>query len=93
VTQRPRDLTRDDLRQLKLALYQEGYTEKALQSAWTESKNEDFAATSIGYIRQLALGSPLVPYAERVEHALQRLRQEHQFTDLSGSGWTASVRR
>jgi len=81
VTQRPRELTREDLRQLKLALDQEGYTEKALQSAWTESKNEDFAATIIGYIRQLALGSPLVPYAERVDHALQRLRQKHRFTD------------
>lgn len=44
-------------------------------------RNEDFAATIIGYIRQLALGSPLVPYAERVDHALQRLRQKHQFTD------------
>jgi type I restriction enzyme R subunit len=81
VTQRPRDLTREDLRQLKLMLDQEGYTEKALQSAWTESKNEDFAATIIGYIRQLALGSPLVPYGERVDHALQRLRKKHAFTD------------
>lgn len=81
VTQRPRELTREDLRQLKLALDQEGFTEKALLAAWTESKNEDFAATIIGYIRQLALGSPLVPYAERVDHALQRLRQKHQFTD------------
>jgi len=34
----------------------------------------------IGYIRRLALGSPLVPYAERVDRALQRLRQKHQFT-------------
>ena len=81
VTQRPRDLTREDLKQLKLALDQEGYTEKALQSAWTESKNEDFAATIIGYIRQLALGSPLVPYGERVDHAVQRLRKKHSFTD------------
>jgi type I restriction enzyme R subunit len=81
VTQRPRDLTREDLKQLKLALDQEGFTEKALQAAWTESKNEDFAATIIGYIRQLALGSPLVPYGERVDHAVQRLRKKHSFTD------------
>ncbi|HTA89124.1 MAG TPA: type I restriction-modification system endonuclease [Polyangiaceae bacterium] len=81
VTQRPRDLTREDLKQLKLVLDQEGFTEKALQSAWTESKNEDFAATIIGYIRQLALGSPLVPYGERVDHAVQRLRKKHAFTE------------
>jgi type I restriction enzyme R subunit len=81
VTQRPRDLTREDLRQLKLALDQEGYTEKAVQSAWSETRNEDIAATIIGYIRQLALGSPLVPFSERVDHAVQRLRKAHSFTD------------
>jgi type I restriction enzyme, R subunit len=80
ITQRPRDLSREDLRTLKLALDTEGYTEKSLQSAWREQKNEDIAATIIGYIRKLALGSPLVPYDERVDRALQRLRRAHQFT-------------
>jgi len=37
--------------------------------------------TIIGYIRQLALGSPLVPYGERVDQALQRLRKKHAFTE------------
>ena len=81
VTQRPRDLTREDLRALKLALDQEGYNEKSVQTAWREQKNEDIAATIIGYIRQLAVGSPLLPYAERVDHALARIRKNHKFTD------------
>ncbi len=81
VTQRPRDLTREDLRKLKLALDQEGFGEKSVQSAWRDQKNEDIAATIVGYIRQLALGSPLVPYAERVDRAVQRLRRAHRFTD------------
>jgi type I restriction enzyme R subunit len=81
VTQRPRDLTRDDLRALKLLLDQEGFGEKAVQTAWRDQKNEDVAATIIGYIRQLALGSPLLPYSERVDRALQRLRKAHKFTD------------
>jgi type I restriction enzyme R subunit len=81
VTQRPRELTREDLRALKLTLDQEGFGEKAVQSAWREQKNEDIAATIVGYIRQLALGSPLLPYAERVDRAVQRLRKAHQFTD------------
>lgn len=80
VTQRPRDLTRNDLKKLKLALDAEGYTEPFLQHAWHETRNEDIAATIIGYIRQLALGSPLLPYAERVDHAAQRLRSAHKFT-------------
>jgi type I restriction enzyme R subunit len=81
VTQRPRDLTREDLRKLKLALDQEGYGETSVQTAWREQKNEDVAATIVGYIRQLALGSPLVPYPERVDRAVQRLRRAHKFTD------------
>jgi type I restriction enzyme R subunit len=81
VTQRPKDLTREDLRQLKLALDQEGFSEKAVQTAWRDQKNEDIAATIVGYIRQLALGSPLVPHAERVDRALQRIRKMHKLTD------------
>jgi len=81
VQQRPRDLTREDLRKLKLALDQEGFSERSIQSAWHEQKNENIAATIIGYIRQCALGSPLLPYAERVDRAVQRLRKAHKFTD------------
>ena len=36
----------------------------------------------MGYIRQLALGSPLVPYGERVDRAVQRLRKAHKFTGM-----------
>jgi type I restriction enzyme R subunit len=81
VTQRPRDLTREDLRTLRLALDHEGFGETSVQTAWREQKNEDVAATIVGYIRRLALGSPLVPYAERVDRAVQRIRKTHKFTD------------
>ncbi|MBX3197917.1 MAG: type I restriction-modification system endonuclease [Labilithrix sp.] len=81
VTQRPRELSREDLRQLKLALDEEGFTEASLQTAWREQKNEDIAATIVGYIRQLAVGSPLVPYAERVDRAVARLKKARRFTD------------
>jgi len=81
VTQRPRDLTREDLRTLKLALDQEDFGERSVQTAWRDQKNEDIAATIVGYIRQLALGSPLMPYTERVDRAVARLRRAHRFTD------------
>ena len=90
VTQRPRDLTREDLRKLKLALDQEGFSEKSVQTAWRDQKNEDVAATIVGYIRQLALGSPLVPYAERVDRAIARLRKTHKFSDTQ-SGWLKRI--
>lgn len=81
VTQRPRDLTRADLRALKLVLDEHGFGEKSVQTAWRDQKNEDVAATIVGYIRQLALGSPLVPYTERVDRAVGRLRKAHRLTD------------
>lgn len=90
VTQRPRDLTREDLRKLKLALDQEGFNETAVQTAWREQRNEDIAATIVGYIRKLALGSPLVPYAERVDRAIHRLRKTHPFTDPQAK-WLARI--
>ena len=80
VTQRPRDLTRADLKRLKLSLDQQGYTEAVLETAWHDTKNENIAATIIGYIRQLALGSPLVAYATRVDRAVQALHKKHKFT-------------
>ncbi|HEX3346209.1 MAG TPA: type I restriction-modification enzyme R subunit C-terminal domain-containing protein, partial [Polyangiaceae bacterium] len=81
VTKRPRDLTREDLRALKLALDAHDFGEKAVQTAWRDQKNEDIAATIVGYIRQLALGSPLVPYDERVDRAVKRMRKAHRLTD------------
>jgi type I restriction enzyme R subunit len=92
VTQRPRELTRDDLKKLKLALDQEGFSEQSVQSAWRDQKNEDIAATIVGYIRKLALGSPLVPYAERVERAVQKLKKVHSFTDPQ-SKWLDRIAR
>lgn len=80
VTQRPRELTREALRKLKLALDEAGFPEASVQTAWREQKNEDVAATIIGYVRRLALGSPLVPYNERVDRAVARLKAAHKFT-------------
>ncbi|KVK77176.1 type I restriction-modification system endonuclease [Burkholderia sp. MSMB1498] len=72
VLTRPRDLTREDLRQLRLALAEAEFSEAALRTAWRETKNEDIAASVIGYIRQMALGSPLLPFEARVDRALKK---------------------
>lgn len=42
-----------------VALAQHQFTETAVRTAWSSARHEDIAATLIGYIRQLALGSPL----------------------------------
>ncbi len=80
VTQRPASLTRADLRSLALELDRAGFNELTLRTAWRETTNEDVAATVIGFIRSKALGSPLVPYDERVRQGLKRVLAAHPWT-------------
>lgn len=73
VCTRPKDLTRDQLRELRIALDQKGFTEKSLQTAWRDTKNEDIAADIIGFIRQQALGDPLIDHEERIKKAMKKI--------------------
>ena len=73
VLTKPWELSRKDLRDLKLALDQRGYSETTLATAWRETTNQEMAASIMGWIRQAALGDPLMPYEQRVERALQRI--------------------
>lgn len=86
VTQRPRELTRQQLKELKLALDQVGYSETHLRTAWRAQTSEDIAASIVGHIRQAALGDPLRPYDERVSAAMKKLLG-------GGQKWTANQRR
>jgi type I restriction enzyme R subunit len=79
VVTRPRDLTRADLKSLQLELSKNYFSEKHLNTAWKNAKNEEIGATIIGFIRSSALGSPLVPYKERVERALKTIKTSKQW--------------
>lgn len=81
VVQRPRELTRAQLRELKLELDRSGYSETALRRAWQDAKNEDIAASILGFVRQAAIGDPLVPYEERVKSAMRRIYARKQWSD------------
>jgi len=85
VVQRPRDLTRDALRELRLKLDAEGFTDAKIRRAWSDSKNQEIAASIIGYIRQAAVGDPLVPYGDRVTRAID--------TIIARGGWTDVQKR
>jgi len=82
VLQRPRDLTREQLRELQIELSRAGYTKTQIRKAYGEARNQDIAASIVGFLRSQALGSPLVPYSERVDQALRRV--------LSGHNWTGA---
>ena len=81
VVQRPRDLTRADLRELRATLDLKGYSEANLRRAWADAKNEDIAASIIGFVRQAALGDPLMPYGDRVKAAIQRVFASRTWSD------------
>jgi type I restriction enzyme, R subunit len=85
VLTRPRELTRKELRELALELDRAGFSEMNLATAWREMTNRDIAARIVGYIRQAAIGDPLVPYEQRVDRALQTL--------LASKPWTGPQRQ
>jgi type I restriction enzyme, R subunit len=80
--QRPRDLTREALRQLRVRLDAEGFSDANIRRAWTDARNQDIAASIIGYVRQAAIGDPLVPYAERVKRAIAAIEARGGWTDV-----------
>jgi type I restriction enzyme, R subunit len=82
VLQRPRDLTRVELKTLRLALDGQGYSETNLRRAWSEAKNEDIAASIIGFVRQAALGDALTALDIRVKRAMQRILSRRPWTEV-----------
>jgi type I restriction enzyme R subunit len=90
VVQRPRDLTRADLQELRRALDLKGYSEANLRRAWADAKNEDIAASIIGFVRQAALGDPLTPYGDRVKTAMQKVVASRAWTEPQ-KRWLARI--
>lgn len=81
VTQRPRELTREQLKDLRMKLDKAGYSELDLRTALQET-DQEIAAGIIGVIRNKALGSPLEPYESRVDRALRRILADGEWTSV-----------
>ena len=73
VATRPKDLTFDELKDIKLKLEQNGFKEKDLQTAWKNAKHVQTAADIISFIRQVANGSDLVDHDVRIHNAMQKV--------------------
>jgi type I restriction enzyme R subunit len=84
VLTRPKELTRKQLKEIRLALDTAGFPESSLHTAHRELTNQDIAAGILGYIRQAALGDALIPYEQRVDRALQKI--------MASRAWTAPQR-
>jgi type I restriction enzyme R subunit len=82
VCTRPKELTREALKSLKLELDRNDFTEVQLNSAWKELSNEDITADIITFIRQQAIGSPLISHQERIKNAVNKLKKKHNFSKM-----------
>ena len=80
IINRPRDLTRAQLKEVKLLLDSAGYSEANLRTAIRNQTNQDIAASIIGYIRRAALGEALIPFEQRVLQAMQQIYKKHNWT-------------
>lgn len=82
VVNRPKDLTREQLREVRLLLDQHGFSEASLKSAWRNQTNQEIAASIIGYIRQAAIGEALLPFDQRVANAMQKIYALQSWTPV-----------
>ena len=73
VVNRAKDLTREQLKEVKLLLDTAGYSEANLTSAWRNQTNQEIAASIVGYIRQAAIGEALIPFEQRVNNAMMHI--------------------
>ena len=80
VCTRPRELTRESLKQLRLALDLEGFTTQQLNTAISQLTNEEMAADIISLIRRYAIGSTLISHEARIRRAVDKLKKAHNFT-------------
>lgn len=80
VCTRPRELTRETLKQLRLALDLEGFTTQQLNTAISQLTNEEMAADIISLIRRYAIGSTLISHEARIRRAVDKLKKAHNFT-------------
>jgi type I restriction enzyme R subunit len=79
---KPSDLTRADLKALKLELDRNNFSEQQLNTAWRELKNEEIVADIISFIRRYAIGSPMISHEDRIKAAVDKLIHNHDFSKM-----------
>jgi type I restriction enzyme R subunit len=80
ICNKPQELDRKSLKELKLLLDEKGFNETSLNTAWKSTKNVDIAADIIAYIRTLSMGIDLITPQERVQKSIRKLKSKHQWT-------------
>ena len=79
---KPSDMTRAQLKALKLELDKASFTENNLNEAESNVKNERIVADIITHVRQAVLNTPLVNHEDRVKAAFAKLTAAHHFNRM-----------
>ena len=79
---KPSDMTRAQLRALKIELDKASFTENSLNEAASSVKNERIVADIIAHVRQAVLNTPLVNHEDRVRAAFAKLTAAHHFNRM-----------
>ena len=80
VCTRPKELTRESLKSLCLALDREGFTTQQLNTAVSQMTNEEMTADIISLIRRYAIGASLISHEAKIRQAVDKLKKAHQFS-------------
>lgn len=80
VCTKPKELTRESLKNLRLLLDREGFTTQQLNTAISQLTNEAITADIISLIRRYAIGSSLISHEARIRRAVDKLRKAHDFS-------------
>lgn len=79
---KPSDMTRAQLKELKLILDKENFTEISLNEAASAVTNAHIVADIIAHVRRAVLKTPLFNHDERVAAAFARLTAAHRFNRM-----------
>lgn len=79
---KPSDMTRAQLKELKLALDKENFTESSLNEANSAVTNAHIVADIIAHVRKAVLNTPLYNHNERIESAFAQLTAAHRFNKI-----------
>ena len=80
VCTRPKDLTRDSLKKLRITLNNEGFTEQNLNAAVSAMTNTEITADIIAFIRRYAVNAELIDRRTRIKRAVDKLKAAHSFS-------------
>ncbi|MFK7798592.1 MAG: type I restriction-modification system endonuclease, partial [Aureispira sp.] len=82
VCQRPKSLTRRDLKELRLILDEKGYNRVKLNIAFEELTNEAIVADIITHVRRAAFNTDLISHEERINNAITKLKKNHSWNQI-----------